>query len=192
MKKIFCLFFFLGFLTLSGFAQEIKITGVVTEGFTGDPLPGVTIQVKGTTTGTISDMDGKYTLMAKTGNILVFSTIGMKTVEKTITSNAPINVTLEEDNVALDQVVVIGYGTVKKSHLSGAVSSVGAKELNGDIATSAANALQGKIAGVTVMSSSGDPNSGMTINVRGVSSLSNNAPLYVIDGAFGDLSLIHI
>ena len=80
MKKIFCLFFFLGFLTLSGFAQEIKITGVVTEGFTGDPLPGVTIQVKGTTTGTISDMDGKYTLMAKTGNILVFSTIGMKTV----------------------------------------------------------------------------------------------------------------
>lgn len=190
MKKIFCLFFFLGFLTLSGFAQEIKITGVVTEGFTGEPMPGVTIQVKGTTTGTISDMDGKYNLMAKTGDILVFSTIGMKTVEKTITSNAPINVTLEEDNVALDQVVVIGYGTVKKSHLSGAVSSVGAKELNGDIATSAANALQGKIAGVTVMSSSGDPNSGMTINVRGVSSLSNNAPLYVIDGAFGDINMV--
>lgn len=190
MKKIFCLFFFLGFLTLSGFAQEIKITGIVTEGFTGDPLPGVTIQVKGTTTGTISDMDGKYTLMAKTGEVLVFSTIGMKTIEKTITSNAPINVTLEEDNVALDQVVVIGYGTVKKSHLSGAVSSVGTKELNGDVATSAATALQGKIAGVTVMSSSGDPNSGMTINVRGVSSLSNNAPLYVIDGAFGDINMV--
>lgn len=190
MKKIFCLFFFLGFLTLSGFAQEIKITGVVTEGSTGEPIPGVTIQVKGTTIGTISDMDGKYNLMAKTGDILVFSTIGMKTIEKAITSNAPINVALEEDNVTLDQVVVIGYGTVKKSHLSGAVSSVGTKELNGDIATSAATALQGKIAGVTVMSSSGDPNSSMTINVRGISSLSNNSPLYVIDGAFGDINMI--
>lgn len=190
MKKIICLFFFLSFLAFYGYAQEIKITGVVTEGSTKEPLPGVTIQVKGKTAGTISDMDGKFTLMANTGDILVFSTIGMKTVEKTITSNAPINVTLEEDNVALDQVVVIGYGTVKKSHLSGAVSSVGAKELNGDIATSAANALQGKIAGVSVMSSSGDPNSGMTINVRGVSSLSNNAPLYVIDGAFGDINMV--
>lgn len=190
MKKIFCLFFFLGILTLSGFAQEIKITGVVTEGSTKEPMPGVTIQVKGTTAGTISDMDGKYTLMAKKGDVLVFSTIGMKTIEKTITSNAPINVTLEEDNVALDQVIVIGYGTVKKSHLSGAVSSVGAKELNGDIATSAANALQGKIAGVSVMSSSGDPNSSMTINVRGISSLSNNDPLYVIDGAFGDINMV--
>lgn len=190
MKKIFCLFFFLGFLTLTGYAQEIKIAGVVTEGSTGEPLPGVTIQVKGTTSGTISDIDGKYNIMVEKGGVLVFSTIGMKTVEKIVTSASPINVTLEEDNVALDQVVVIGYGTVKKSHLSGAVSSVGKKELNGDVATSAATALQGKIAGVTVMSSSGDPNSGMTINVRGISSLSNNAPLYVIDGAFGDINMV--
>lgn len=190
MKKRLYFFFLLCLITLSGFAQEIKVTGIVIEASTNEPMPGVTVQVKGTTNGTISNMDGQYTINAKMNDILVFSTIGMKNVEKKVTSNSPINVTLEEDNVQLDQVVVIGYGTVKKSHLSGSVSSVGTKELKGDIATNAANALQGKIAGVSVMSSSGNPNDGMTINVRGISSLSNNAPLYVIDGAFGDINML--
>ena len=190
MKKRFYFFFLLCLLTLSGFAQEMKVTGIVTEASTGEPMPGVTIQVKGTTTGTISNVDGQYTIQAKTNDILVFSTIGMKTIERTVSSSAPINVAMEEDNVQLDQVVVIGYGSVKKSHLSGAVSSVGAKELNGNVTTSAASALQGKIAGVNVSSVSGNPNDGMTINVRGISSLSNNAPLFVIDGAFGDINMI--
>lgn len=190
MKKRFYFFFLLCLLTLSGFAQELTVTGVVTEASTGEPMPGVTIQVKGTTTGTISNVDGQYTIQAKTNDILVFSTIGMKTIERTVSSSAPINVSMEEDNVQLDQVVVIGYGSVKKSHLSGAVSSVGAKELNGNVTTSAASALQGKIAGVNVSSVSGNPNDGMTINVRGISSLSNNAPLFVIDGAFGDINMI--
>lgn len=190
MKKRFYFFFLLCLLTLSGFAQELTVTGVVTEASTGEPMPGVTIQVKGTTTGTISNVDGQYTIQAKTNDILVFSTIGMKTIERTVSSSAPINVAMEEDNVQLDQVVVIGYGSVKKSHLSGAVSSVGAKELNGNVTTSAASALQGKIAGVSVSSVSGNPNDGMSINVRGISSLSNNAPLFVIDGAFGDINMI--
>lgn len=190
MEKKFGLFFLLCLVTLWSFAQDLKVTGVVTEGATKDPLPGVAIQVKGTTTGTITDLDGKYEILVKKGGVLVFSSIGLKTVEKTITSESTVNVVMEEDNVMLDQVVVIGYGTAKKSHLSGAVSSVGAKELNGEVTTSAANALQGKIPGVSVMTSSGDPNDGMTINVRGVSSLSNNAPLYVIDGAFGDISMV--
>lgn len=114
----------------------------------------------------------------------------MKQIERAVTSGAPINVTMEEDNIALEQVVVIGYGTVKKSHLSGAVGSVSAKELNGQVASNAATALQGKIPGVSVASSSGDPNGSMTINVRGISSLSNNDPLYVIDGSFGDISMV--
>lgn len=190
MKKRFYFFFFLCLFVLTGFAQEFSVTGTVTEASMKDPLPGVAIQVKGTTSGTITDMDGHYTIQVKNGDVLVFSSIGLKTVEKTVASTAPINVVMEEDNVMLDQVVVIGYGTVKKSHLSGAVSSVGAKELNGDVATNAATALQGKIAGVSVMTSSGNPNDGMTINVRGVSSLSNNAPLYVIDGAFGDINMV--
>ena len=190
MKKRFYLFFILCLITLSGFAQEIKVTGVVTEASSNEPLPGVTVQVKGTTNGTITNIDGQYTIQARKNDILVFSTIGMKTIEKQVISNTPINVTMAEDNVQLDQVIVIGYGTVKKSHLSGAVSSVGTKELNGDVTTSSATALQGKIAGVSVMSSSGNPNDGATINVRGISSLSNNAPLYVVDGAFSDINMV--
>jgi len=190
-KKIhFLLFFFLCLASIPLAAQNIEVKGVVTEATTNEPLPGVTVQIKGKDTGTVTDMDGKYSVKANKGDILVFSTIGMKQIERAVTSNAPINVAMEEDNIALDQVVVIGYGTAKKSHLSGAVSSVTAKELNGQVASNAATALQGKIPGVSVTSSSGDPNGGMTINVRGISSLSNNDPLYVIDGAFGDISMV--
>lgn len=190
-KKIhFLLFFFLCLASIPLVAQNIEVKGVVTEATTNEPLPGVTVKVKGKDTGTVTNMDGKYSVKANKGDILVFSTIGMKSIEHTISSNAPINVSMEEDNVALEQVVVIGYGTAKKSHLSGAVSSVGAKELNGAVATNAGTALQGKIAGVSVTSTSGDPNEGMTINVRGISSLSSNDPLYVIDGSFGDLSMV--
>ena len=183
-KKIhFLLFFFLCLASIPLVAQNIEVKGVVTEATTNEPLPGVTVKVKGKDTGTVTNMDGKYTVKANKGDILVFSTIGMKSIEHTISSNAPINVSMEEDNVALEQVVVIGYGTAKKS-------SVGAKELNGAVATNAGTALQGKIAGVSVTSTSGDPNEGMTINVRGISSLSSNDPLYVIDGSFGDLSMV--
>jgi TonB-linked SusC/RagA family outer membrane protein len=190
MKKKFYIFFFLCLLSIPGLAQEIKLTGIVTEASTKEPIPGVIIQVKGTGNGVASDIDGKYTIQANLNDILVFSIVGMKTVEKTITSDSPVNVALEEDNIALDQVVVIGYGTVKKSHLSGAVGSIGTKELRGDIATNAATALQGKLPGVTVMTNGGGPNDGTTITVRGISSLSNNTPLYVIDGAFGDINMV--
>ena len=193
MKQKFHFFvcsFLLCLLSISGFAQDFNVSGVVSEASTKEPLPGVNIQVKGTMVGTITDLNGKYEIHVKSGDILVFSTIGMKTVEKIITSSSPLNIALEEDNVMLDQVVVIGYGTVKKSHLSGAVSSVTAKDLNSAVASNAATALQGKIPGVSVASSSGDPNGSMTINIRGVSSLSNNNPLYVIDGAFGDISMV--
>ena len=186
----FLLFLFLCMASIPLAAQDIEVKGVVTEATTNEPLPGVTVRVKDKDTGTITDADGKYSIKAGKGNTLVFSTIGMKQIERAVTSGAPINVTMEEDNIALEQVVVIGYGTVKKSHLSGAVGSVSAKELNGQVASNAATALQGKIPGVSVASSSGDPNGSMTINVRGISSLSNNDPLYVIDGSFGDISMV--
>lgn len=147
MKKNFCLFFLLSLLVLSGFAQKVVVTGLVTEASTKDPMPGVTIQVKGTTSGTITDLNGSYSIQVENGEVLVFSTIGMKTVERKVASSGAIDVMMEEDNVVLDQVVVIGYGTAKKSHLSGAVSSVGEKELNGEVTTNAATALQGKIPG---------------------------------------------
>ena len=190
-RKIhFLLFLFLCMARIPLAAQDIEVKGVVTEATTNEPLPGVTVRVKDKDTGTITDADGKYSIKAGKGNTLVFSTIGMKQIERAVTSGAPINVTMEEDNIALEQVVVIGYGTVKNSHLSGAVGSVSAKELNGQVASNAATALQGKIPGVSVASSSGDPNGSMTINVRGISSLSNNDPLYVIDGSFGDISMV--
>ena len=189
-KTYFLLFLFLCMASIPLAAQDIEVKGVVTEATTNEPLPGVTVRVKDKDTGTITDADGKYSIKAGKGNTLVFSTIGMKQIERAVTSGAPINVTMEEDNIALEQVVVIGYGTVKKSHLSGAVGSVSAKELNGQVASNAATALQGKIPGVSVASSSGDPNGSMTINVRGISSLSNNDPLYVIDGSFGDISMV--
>ena len=190
-RKIhFLLFLFLCMASIPLAAQDIEVKGVVTEATTNEPLPGVTVRVKGQDTGTVTDADGKYSIKAGRGNTLIFSTIGMKQIERAVTSGAPINVAMEEDNIALEQVVVIGYGTVKKSHLSGAVSSVSAKELNGQVASNAATALQGKIPGVSVASSSGDPNGSMTINVRGISSLSNNNPLYVVDGAFGDISMV--
>ena len=176
-KIYFLLFFFLCLTSIPLAAQDIEIKGMVTEATTNEPLPGVTVRVKGKDTGTVTDMDGKYSIKANKGNILIFSTIGMKQIEKAVTSGTPINVSMEEDNIALEQVVVIGYGTVKKSHLSGAVGSVSAKELNGQVASNAATALQGKIPGVSVASSSGDPNGSMTINVRGISSLSTNNPL---------------
>ena len=190
-RKIhFLLFLFLCITSIPLAAQNIEIKGIDTEAATNEPLPGVTVSIKGKDTGTVTDMDGKYSIKTNQGDILRFSAIGMKQIERAVTSGAPINVSMEEDNIALEQVVVIGYGTVKKSHLSGAVSSVSAKELNGQVASNAATALQGKIPGVSVASSSGDPNGTMTINVRGISSLSNNNPLYVIDGAFGDISMV--
>lgn len=190
-RKIhFLLFLFLCMASIPLAAQDIEVKGVVTEATTNEPLPGVTVRVKGKDIGTVTDADGRYSVKADKGSTLIFSTIGMKQIERAVTSRAPINVAMEEDNIALDQVVVIGYGTVKKSHLSGAVSSVSAKELNGQVASNAATALQGKIPGVSVASSSGDPNGTMTVNVRGISSLSNNNPLYVIDGSFGDIGMV--
>lgn len=190
-RKIhFLLFLFLCMASIPLAAQDIEVKGVVTEATTNEPLPGVTVRVKGKDIGTVTDTDGRYSVKADKGSTLIFSTIGMKQIERAVTSGAPINVAMEEDNIALDQVVVIGYGTVKKSHLSGAVSSVSAKELNGQVASNAATALQGKIPGVSVASSSGDPNGTMTVNVRGISSLSNNNPLYVIDGSFGDIGMV--
>ena len=114
-RKIqFLLFLFLCLVSIPLTAQSIEVKGIVTEATTNDPLPGVTVKVKGKDTGTITSIDGKYAVNVNKGDILVFSTVGMKSIERTITSNAPINVSLEEDNVALEQVVVIGYGTVKK------------------------------------------------------------------------------
>jgi TonB-linked SusC/RagA family outer membrane protein len=167
-----------------------KIIGGVVKDASGEPLIGVSVLIKGTAAGTITTMNGSYSIEIPDDAVLVFSMLGFEKQEFAVKNQTGIDPVMIEDFKLLDEVVVVGYGTIKKSHLSGAVSSLGSKELNGQVASSTGTALQGKIPGVSVTSSSGDPNGGMTINVRGISSLSNNTPLYVIDGTFGDINLV--
>lgn len=163
--------------------QKIKITGVVTSASDQQPLPGVTVKVKGTTQGTITDLDGKYTLEVAENSTLVFTFIGFRAIEKGIGDQSVINVALVEDDKSLQEVVVVGYGTVKKKDVTTAVASVSTKDMAERPIVSAAQAIQGKAAGVNVIQPSGEPGAGMVIRVRGTSSISaSNDPLYVVDG----------
>ena len=179
----------LGAFALSGWAQQaITVKGTVKDA-ENNPVIGATVVVKGTTIGTTTDIDGNYTINVSQGQVLEFSYVGMQQSSVTVNNQNVINITMAEGEL-LDEVVVIGYGTVKKSDLTGAVSSVSAKDLQVNVAKSAANALQGRIAGVSVSNVNGQPGSGMSINIRGLSSLGSNTPLYVIDGVYGDINMV--
>ena len=159
-----------------------KISGVVKDE-TGEPVIGANVVVKGTTNGTVTDMNGRYSLEVPEGGVLQISYIGYNTQEVKVGSGDVVNVSLREDSEALDEVVVIGYGTVKKSDLTGAVGSVQMKDVSQVGITSADRALQGQIAGVQVNARTGQPGESMMIRVRGSNSLAGgNEPLYVIDG----------
>ena len=159
-----------------------NISGVVKDE-TGEPVIGANVVVKGTTNGTVTDMNGRYSLEVPEGGVLQISYIGYNTQEVKVGSGDVVNVSLREDSEALDEVVVIGYGTVKKSDLTGAVGSVQMKDVSQVGITSADRALQGQIAGVQVNARTGQPGESMMIRVRGSNSLAGgNEPLYVIDG----------
>lgn len=164
------------------------ITGVVMAEGEPDPVIGANIMVKGTTNGTITDFDGNFELQAKAGDVLVVSYMGYKSQEVKATA-APMRITLQPDNVMLDEVVAIGYGTMKKSDLTGSVASVKADELLKAPVSGLDQALQGRAAGVTVTSGSGQPGEGATIRIRGIgSAMGGNDPLYVVDGVItGDI-----
>ncbi|WP_455637466.1 SusC/RagA family TonB-linked outer membrane protein [Parabacteroides sp.] len=179
----------LGAFALSGWAQQaITVKGTVKDA-ENNPVIGATVVVKGTTLGTTTDLDGNYTIKVNQGQVLEFSYVGMQQSSVTVNNQNVINITMAEGEL-LDEVVIIGYGTVKKSDLTGAVSSVSAKDLQANVAKSAANALQGRIAGVSVSNVNGQPGAGMSINIRGLSSLGSNTPLYVIDGVYGDINMV--
>lgn len=174
----------LGFVlsTLTAWAQSGMVTGVVTDD-TNQPLPGVAVVVKGTTNGTVTDFDGKYSINATGATQLTFSFIGFTTVDEAINGRSVINVQLQSDSKELDDVVVVGYGTMKKSDLSGSSVSVGEDALKGSVITNLDQSLQGRAAGVTSVSTSGAPGSSSSIRVRGQATINANAePLYVIDG----------
>ena len=152
---------------------------------TGDdgPLPGVSVLVKGTTVGAVSDFDGNYQIKAKPTDVLKFSYIGFASKEVKINTRSVVNVTLESDVASLKEVVVIGYGTQKKKEVTGAVAQIKAENLIQNSTSDLGQALQGQIAGVNVIASSGEPGSESNISIRGLSSiLGYNGPLYVVDG----------
>jgi len=184
MKQLLLKYLFLVSIVFSGLAanaQEKTINGNVIDA-NGVALPGVNVLVKSTTRGAQTDFDGNFTINVKTGEVLVISFIGMKTKEVTIDSKSNYSVTLEEDAAQLDEVVVVGYGTQKKSDVTGSLVSVGAEELSSRPVSNAVEAMQGKAAGVDIGSNE-RPGTVGSINIRGSRSISaSNSPLYVVDG----------
>ena len=158
----------------------------------GMPLPGANILEKGTSNGTQSDFDGNFSLDLSSGNAtLVVSYIGYLTKEMVVESQTNITITLTEDAEGLDEIILVGYGTQKKSDLTGAVSSVKGEDLKKFATSTAADGLQGNVAGLVVRRSSGNPRAGATINIRGFRSIGGNAPLIIIDGIQGNFDLLN-
>lgn len=182
----FCTRFFFSLILMCGYfgamAQDIQISGVVKD-VVGDPLIGVTVLVKGGTKGTSTDYNGFYNITAPADGTLVFSFVGMDTQEVKIGGSKKLDVTMTENGNYIDEVVVIGYGTVKKRDLTGSVSSVKSDDLNLAVVPSVAHALQGKAAGLVISQNSAQPGGGLDIRVRGEGSINGSkTPLYVVDG----------
>ena len=180
--KSLILIFLTGMLSVLSYGQAHNVTGKVTDA-TGQPMPGVNILIKGTTTGTITGMDGTYSIKADKNAMLVFRFIGYQTREELVGDRTVINVVLQEETKKLEDVVVVGYGTMRKSDVTGATASV---QMKSDVVrqyTTIDNLLQGRAAGVQVISNDGNPGMGVSVRIRGTNSLrANNEPLYVVDG----------
>ncbi|MCB0801103.1 MAG: TonB-dependent receptor plug domain-containing protein, partial [Bacteroidales bacterium] len=164
--------------------QQRTVTGKVTDATTGEALPGVTIVIKGTTTGVASDLDGSFTIDVPSGStILQFTSVGYASQEITVGSRSVIDVALQSDVTMIEELVVIGYGFKKKRDLTGSISSISASNIEDTPVKDVLSALQGRAPGVVVTANSGAPGAGITVRVRGYSSLnSGNDPLYVLDG----------
>lgn len=165
--------------------QTKEIKGVIVDN-SGIPVIGASVQVQGTTNGTITDMDGKFTLNASSDDVLTISYIGYVTQKIKVGNKTSFNIVLKEDNKTLEEVVVVGYTTQKKADLSGAVASVKMDEVSDMAVTGINHALQGKMSGVTVYQTSGAPGASASVRVRGLGTIGNNDPLYVIDGMPAD------
>lgn len=170
------------FLTVSVWAQEKQIKGSVTS-TDEEPLIGVTVMIHGTQKGTTTNFDGVYNLTVEEGNTLVFSYVGYASKKVLITTQSLVSVTLEEDAAQLDEIVVVGYGEQRKAAVSSAISTADGEDLRklstGDVAAS----LQGRVSGVQVSNAGAAPGESPSINIRGISTINNNTPLYVVDGA---------
>lgn len=180
----FCMALLLSVFTMqSGFAQESQVvSGNVKSAEDGMGIPGATVAIEGTKTGTSTDFDGNFKLDAKTGNVIVISFMGFKTQRITVGTQRTIAVTLQTEAADLKEVVVIGYGSQKKTLVTNAVSQVSGENLAKTNTTNALQALQGQAAGIQITSTSGQPGEGLNVVIRGVGSTGGSSPLYVVDG----------
>lgn len=174
------------------YAQSTRVTGVVKDA-AGQTMPGVNVIIKGTSTGTVTDTDGRYSIDAPAGSALQFSFIGYNPEEITLNGQTTVDVMMVEDVSTLQEVVVVGYGTMKKSDLTGSVASVSQKDITQIASPDVVQSLQGRAAGVIVQANSGEPGSGAKIRIRGIGSISSSSsPLYVVDGfQTGDISFLN-
>lgn len=172
-------------------SQERTVTGIVTSSADSEPLIGVSVRIKEASNGTITDIDGKYSLNVRSGETLVFSYVGYVDQEIKIGNQTVINVTLAEDNNALDEVVVIGYGVQKKKLNTGATAQMKGETLAKLNTTSPLQAMQGQTPGVSIISTSGQPGADMKVTIRGLGTVGNASPLYIIDGIEGDISTLN-
>lgn len=173
------------------FAQERVISGTVSDA--SGPVPGINVIVKGTKNGVQTDFDGKYSIKAKTGDVLLFSYVGMQDVNITVGASSVVNAKMKEVGKELDEVVVVAFGTQKKQEITGAVAKVDSKMLENSQSSNAVQSLTGKVAGVQISANSGQPGEAPQVRFRGIGSISSsNAPLYVIDGIpyNGDINAI--
>ena len=188
------IFFFLMGIVFSQPAeasQDRVISGVVVSAMDSEPLIGVSVQIQGTTNGTITDIDGNYSLNAATGQTLIFSYIGYVSQEIKIQNQSKINVTLKEVTKDLDEVVVVGYGVQKKKLVTGATVQVKGESISKMNTTNPLQALQGQTPGVSITSTTGQPGKDMKVSIRGLGTVGNAQPLFLIDGVGGDISTVN-
>ncbi|MEG0464709.1 TonB-dependent receptor, partial [Bacteroides sp.] len=168
-------------MTFALYAQN-AIKGVIVDE-TGEPLIGATVMQKGTTSGVVTDLDGNFTINAKKGSVLAISYIGYQTQEVKVADQKVMNIKMQPDNTTLDEVVVVGYGSMKRSDLTGSVASVSSKNVEGFKTSSVVEALGGQVAGVQITQADGTPGAGFSINIRGIGTMTGDAsPLYIVDG----------
>ncbi|MDR2056947.1 MAG: TonB-dependent receptor [Dysgonamonadaceae bacterium] len=182
MKKNLLSFLLLLFLLGNMAAQNTSIRGVVRSATDSEPLIGVSVMVKGTSNGTVTDIDGAFTLSVRQGDVLTFNYLGYQTQEIPVGNQTVFDVAMQEDDQVLDEVVVIGYGVQKKSLVSGAITKVTSADLEKAMPTRLEDVLNGRVAGLAVMQSNGQPGAGSDMLIRGIGSVNNSSPLYVVDG----------
>lgn len=182
-NSTFIVMLFLLFFSANAIAQQMDISGIVTTKNDGLPLPGVSVQIQGTKIGVATDQNGKFNItVPKSGTVLIFSQIGMVSQIFTVNNDQLIKIALMEQANDLGEVVVIGYGTQKKSVITGAISKIKASDLENMPVNRIEQSLQGRTAGLTITSSSGQPGDGATLRIRGTTSINNSEALYIVDG----------